>query len=525
MKHLLKSLPGALLAVALGACGGGGSTGDVAPVVATDNGFVQGATEAQVYSYISIPYAAPPVGDLRWKAPAPAAAWSDLRNANTQASSCPQAATPFGVASTNEDCLYLSVHTPKGAGPFPVMVWIHGGAFVTGDSSVAGFYDPSKLVPKGVILVTVNYRLGALGFLAHPELSAEQGGSSGNYGLMDQQAALRWVKTNIANFRGDPANVTLFGESAGGYSVLAQVASPLAAGLFHKAIVQSGAYGLASTPSLASAHTGNPTLKRYTGTTFGTRAACTDQSLACLRGLTVAQILAAQAGGDIGPNIDNKVLKSTLATSFATGDFNRVPVVQGTNTDEYTLLSASRLDLTGNSITHENYMTLINPSALGKTVDQINAQYPRANYLVASDVYDAVYTDAGLACPGRAAAQLLSTRVPTYSYEFNDRNAPMYLLPPATRARWGAYHAAELQYLFPTAPASVTYTADQETLKTQMVNYWTQFAKTSNPNGTGPTWPQYTVATDTFMSLNPGTSAVSTDFSSRHKCAGFWTAS
>lgn len=519
-------MAGAVIAIMLAACGGGGSSVPAAPVdptiVATDKGRVQGVDAAGMLQFLGIPYAAPPVGDLRWKAPASAPAWTDVRSATTYASGCPQAGGAFGAASANEDCLYLNVYTPKGSGPFPVMVWIHGGAFVYGDGGAG--YDPSRLVAQGVAVVTINYRLGAFGFLAHPALTAEQGAGSGNYGLMDQQAALGWIKANIANFGGDPANVTLFGESAGGYSVLAQVASPLAAGLFQKAIVESGAYGLANSATLAAAETGSLNPKRYTGTTFGTRAGCADQSLGCLRGLTVAQILTAQAGGDYAPTIDNKVLTSTLATAFATGNFNKVPVLQGSNTDEYSLLSAATLDAQGVFITDANYLALLAPTAaaLGKTTAEVDAQYPRADYLTAAETFDAVLTDIAFACPGRSAAQLLSSRVTTYSYEFNDRNAPQVLLPPAMRPRWGAYHAAEIQYLFPTPKAGVTYTADQEALKTQMVSYWTQFAKTGSPNGSGPAWPQYTAAGDSYMSLNPGTSAVTADFATRHKCV-FWT--
>jgi para-nitrobenzyl esterase len=516
----LNLLAGALIAIVLAACGGPDNQGP--PLAATDKGLVQGTHTGDMRTFLGIPYAAPPVGDLRWTKPRPAASWSGYRVADTVGNVCPQAGGAFGAASTNEDCLYLNVYAPKGPGPYPVMVWVHGGAFMSGDGGTG--YNASKLVARDVIVVTLNYRLGAFGFLAHPALSAEQDGSSGNYGLMDQQEALRWVKTNIANFGGDPANVTLFGESAGGYSVLAQVASPLAANLFQKAIVQSGAYGLASTASLATAHVGSNTPKRNTGTTFGTRAGCTDQTLACLRTLTATQILAAQAGGDSAPNIDNKVLTGTLAASFASGNFNKVPMLQGSNTDEYSLLSAARLDLAGTLITDANYMALINPPALGKTVAQIDAQYPRANYATAAEVYDAVYTDVAFACPGRTSARLLSSHVPTYSYEFNDRNAPMLYLPVNTRPTWGAYHASEIQYLFPTTRANITYTADQETLKTQMTSYWTQFAKTGNPNGAGPAWPEYTAANDTYMSLNPGISSITADFSARHKCAGFWSA-
>jgi para-nitrobenzyl esterase len=502
----------AAAALALGACGGGG---DKPPVVATDKGLVQGINDPAMFKFLGIPYAAPPVGTLRWKAPAAAAEWNDIRSAATYGSVCPQAGGAFGSASTNEDCLYLNVYTPKGAGPFPVMVWIHGGAFVSGDGGAN--YDPSKLVEQGVAVVTVNYRLGYLGFLAHPALSAEQGGGSGNYGLMDQQAALSWIKSNIANFGGDPANVTIFGESAGGLSVHSQVTSPLAAGLFSKAIVQSGAYNL-STPSLAAAQAGGTALANETG--------CTDQSITCLRALTVDQILARQAGKNIVPSIDNKVLTRTILSAYQTGNFNKVPTIEGSNTDEYSLLSAARMDLVPSvgPITADNYQArvtaLITPT--GKTFAQVDAQYPLANYATPAEAYDSIATDFIFACSGRLAEQLRAANgTAVYAYEFNDQNAPMIYLPPATRPRWGAYHAAEIQYLFPTTRTGVTYTAAQEALKAQMVSYWTQFTKTGTPNGSGPTWPQYTAANDTRMSLNPGTSALTTDFATRHKCA-FW---
>ena len=200
------------------------------------------ARSADMRSYFAIPYAAPPVGDLRWRAPAPAAAWTAPIATTKSAASCVQTGdSPFRVGGDSEDCLYLDVHTPTGAGPFPVMVWIHGGAFNTGTASV--YADPTPLVSKGVIVVGINYRLGAMGFLGHPALR-DADGSVGNYGIMDQQAALRWVQANIAQFGGDPKNVTIFGESAGGFSVMTHLASPLSAGLFNKAIIESGAYGV-----------------------------------------------------------------------------------------------------------------------------------------------------------------------------------------------------------------------------------------------------------------------------------------
>ncbi|MGH2999825.1 MAG: carboxylesterase family protein, partial [Gaiellaceae bacterium] len=222
-------------------------------VVATDNGVVRGAIQDGLRAFRGIPYATPPVGALRWRPPQPHASWKGVRQATEFGSGCPQSLGPFGVPSTDEDCLFLNVYTPPGANPssrLPVMFWIHGGALITGESTD---YDPTALVKRGVIVVTINYRLGLLGFLAHPALSAESPThDSGDYGLMDQQFALGWVKRNIAHFGGNPANVTIFGESAGGLSVRSQLVSPGAKGLFAHAITESGSYA-ETVPTLAQA--------------------------------------------------------------------------------------------------------------------------------------------------------------------------------------------------------------------------------------------------------------------------------
>ncbi|GIZ51451.1 carboxylesterase/lipase family protein [Noviherbaspirillum aridicola] len=514
-----------MAALALSACGsGGGDDGKtalpevVAPdvtVVKTDKGSVKGVESDASLRFLGIPYAAPPTGERRWKAPEPATAWTGTRDASKFGGTCPQAGGAFGGASVNEDCLYLNVYTPKGDGPFPVMVWIHGGAFTSGESNA---YDTSKLVEQGVAVVTLNYRLGALGFLAHPALTAEQG-ASGNYGLMDQQAALKWVKNNIASFRGDPNNITIFGESAGGFSVMSHLASPLAAGLFNKAIIQSGAYSL-NQPPLATAHTA--------GSNYATAAGCTDQSLSCLRGLTVEKILGTSLAS-VSPIVDNRVLTTTVRNAFATGDFNKVPTIEGSNTDEYSLLSAARMDLVPSAgpFTAANYQPRVSQliALSGKSFAEVDAEYPLADYASPAEAYDAIATDMLFACPSRVAARLrTASGTQVYAYEFNDQNAPMIYLPPATRPRWGAYHAAEIQYLFPTTRPGVTYSADQEALKRQMVSYWTRFARTGDPNGTGPAWTPYSSTADTRLSLEPGTSTTTGDFAARHHCA-FWTGS
>ena len=275
-------LTSALRWLAMGCCflaSVAGATGTPSNLVVTEQGAVQGVTTAQGREFLGIPYAAPPVGALRWQPPQPAARRQQTLIADRFANNCPQFGTPFGLQSFNEDCLFLNVYTPRvgsGLRKDPVMVWIHPGAFQFGESND---WDPRKMVDRGVVVVTLNYRLGALGFLAHPALTAEsRDRSSGNYGLMDQQAALRWVRRNIARFGGDANNITLFGESAGGLSVHAHLASPKSKGLFERAIVQSGAYSI-DTPSLTTAEA--------TGLAFGSLVGCATQDAQCLRNVPV----------------------------------------------------------------------------------------------------------------------------------------------------------------------------------------------------------------------------------------------
>jgi para-nitrobenzyl esterase len=422
-------------------------------------------------------------------------------------------AGPFGEASTSEDCLYLNVFTPSGGGFHPVMVWIHGGALVTGESND---YDPTQLVEDGVTVVTINYRLGALGFLAHPAL-ADANGQSGDYGLMDQQAALRWVQRNIASFGGDPRNVTIFGESAGGLSVLSQVASPQAKGLFEKAIAESGSYNLTQT-SLASAETA--------GEAFATEAGCASQTAACLRSLPVSTILADQDASGYTPNINSEVLPQSLGTAFATGDFNRVPIINGTNHDEWRLFVALS-ELEGNPVTAANYQAMIS-STLGvpaTVAAVIAAEYPLIAYPSPSVALGALGTDAIFACPALSIDQSVSKFVPTFAYEFNDENAPENFLPPVSFP-YGAAHATEIQYLMalPTAAFPGTLTAQQQQLAATMKGYWTNFAKRGVPGSFGiPFWPLFNTVTQQMQSLVPPVPQTETDFATTHNCA-FWTA-
>src|SRR5690242_7178565 len=316
--------------------------GSGGPIATTEDGAVLGTTAGTVEEFLGIPYAAPPTGHLRWRPPQPPAEWHGVRDARQFGPSCPQPASPFAPPGPmSEDCLYLNVSTPtlpggdgdhrlprgEGRHGLPVLLWIHGGGLTT---DAGRDYDPAKLAADGVVAVTINYRLGALGFLAHPALASRPGGPAGNYGLMDQQAALRWVRDNIARFGGSPHNVTIAGESAGGLSVLAHMVSAGSRGLFQKAIIQSGSFALNQQP-LATAEAA--------GEAFAAQAGCPDQTAACLRHLPVSDL--------VNPNfieipgvVDGKVLTEPIGTALAAGRFARVPVLNGTNHEEEALFVA-----------------------------------------------------------------------------------------------------------------------------------------------------------------------------------------
>jgi len=510
------ALVAAAPAVSASTLGGHAAASAGGPVVGTANGPVRGLANGTVNEFLGIPYAAPPVGALRWQPPQPAASWSGVRDATQFAPHCPQPPSPFGQASMSEDCLFLNVFTPshhKTGSHNPVMVWIHGGALVTGESND---YLPTKLVEDGVTVVTINYRLGALGFLAHPAL-ADASGQSGDYGLMDQQAALRWVQRNIASFGGNPRNVTIFGESAGGLSVLSQVASPQARGLFERAIVESGSYNLTQA-SLSSAEAA--------GESFAASAGCASQTAACLRNLPVSTILANENTAGYTPNINSGVLPQTLKTAFATGNFNRVPIINGTNRDEWRLFVALS-ELAGDPVTASNYQSMIS-STLGvppAAAAVIAAQYPLSAFPSPSVALGAVGTDAIFTCPALAIDESVSRFVPTFAYEFNDENAPELFLPPVSFP-YGAAHASEIQYLMdlPTVAFPGTLSASQQQLATIMKGYWTNFAERGFPSSSGtPFWPLFNNLTQKMQSLTPPTPQADSDFATTHNCA-FWTA-
>jgi para-nitrobenzyl esterase len=500
------------------------------PLTFTFDGLVRGTvTPAGVREFLGIPYATAPVGNLRWRPPVPHLPWFQPLDATHFANHCPQPASPFGIPSTSEDCLFLNVFTPDSKiGGIrdlrPVMVWIHGGALVTGESND---YDPTAFVKDGVIVVTINYRLGILGFLAHPAFAAEKtdpahdgdvaAGSAGDYGLMDQQLALRWVRDNIIFFGGDPLNVTVFGESAGGLSVFSQLASPSAANLFQKAIIESGAYQQ-TTQTLATAEAA--------GTAFATAAGCSSQTAACLRDLPVDTLLANENPAGYTPNIDGKFLPLSLGTALATGQFHHVPIVQGSNHDEWRLFTALDFDLTIGPIgNNEAAYEAALASLVGPGAPFVAAEYPLASFPSADLAFATAGTDVVFACPAYGADLSMSQFVPLSTYEFNDENAPQDFLPPVTFP-YGAAHASEIQYLF-NLPITVPHpplNAQQLQLSSTMQHYWTNFAKSGTPNGSGlPVWQKFNALEGNFQSLIPPSPMQEATFATNHKCA-FWAA-
>jgi para-nitrobenzyl esterase len=524
---------GAAVAALVVALAGAGPSTDVAaatasppdgPIVETDDGAVRGAATAGGFGFLGVPYAAPPTGHLRWRAPEPVPRWDGVRDTTQFAPSCPQqpgAFTPPGDLS--EDCLYLNVYTPALRTPErgrPVLVWIHGGGLALDG---ARNYDPTQLAAEGTVVVTLNYRLGALGFLAHPALATHPGGPSGNYGLMDQQAALRWVKHNIRDFGGNPHNVTIAGESAGGLSVLAHLVSRGSRGLFDRAIVQSGAFALTQLP-LADAEA------------FGQAFAadpdvdCADQTASCLRDAPVSALVDNFPTAAIPGVVDGKVLTESIGPALAAGRFTRVPVLNGSNhVEELLFVAGLGVAVSGGTfvplmppeVTDANYQQQISRT-LGVSDARaavIAAEYPTSSYPSATVAFSVLVGDANFACPALQVDQWTSARVPTFAYEFNDDAAPPRygVIPVAT-------HTSELPYLvdLPNAPIQVPLTADQQKLAAAMRAAWAGFAATGDPSTPTVAWPSFGDGGQGLSLVTPQPQ-LDDGFASRHHCA-FWAA-
>jgi para-nitrobenzyl esterase len=485
-------------------------------VVQTAAGAVRGVVAADHRLFAGIPYAAPPIGPLRWQPPAPEPAWQGIRDATRPGPRCmqdPRVDLELG-RQTDEDCLTLNVWTPLTNDDHrPVMVWIHGGGFANGSG---GIYVSNGLASRGnIIVVTINYRLGALGFLAHPALGPP--GAVGNYGLSDQQAALRWVRDNIAKFGGDPGKVTVAGESAGAASVCDHLVAPDSAGLFRAAIIQSGP---------CQAEVALPTAEKIS-LDYAAEVGCgqPESAAKCLRAVPVDKLRKPvwyyRIGREelSGPVTGTTVLPVDPITGFIDGRAARVPVLMGSNRDEFTLFVALQY-LRGQGYTTAEYPDLLRDT-FGPNADAVEAHYPLNSYASVPLAYSAAVTDGVFACEADRVADVLSGTEPVYVYEFNDRDAPA---PDALRQLpfpVGASHSLELRYLFDIGNAPPLNPA-QRALADQMVDYWTQFVTSGSPQAAGqPDWPRFDAATGKVLSLQPDGSRVVTTFGQEHQCA-FW---
>ncbi|MGB0906246.1 MAG: carboxylesterase/lipase family protein [Maricaulaceae bacterium] len=520
------------------------SSGDKSsPVIDTPQGPLQGTiSKAGIANFKGIPYAAPPVGDLRWRAPEAPITWTDTRQATEFSPICmqPLDGTEEGIfdiiinglglskvkkfligrvvasmpkPETSEDCLYLNVRTPaldasgESTNALPVMVWIHGGNHQFGSADFS-YYQGDTLPSKGVVLVTINYRLGALGYLAHPALSADDpNGVSGNYGTQDQIAALTWVRDNIASYGGDPKNVTIFGESAGAWSVTEMMASPMAEGLFHKAIGQSGA---------STYHLGQMAENKLGWISGHETGRLLDEALGLdtpdaqtLRNLPADKIVNA-----VTPAIteglhhvqDGHVFPKGVGLALSSGKYNAVPSMFGYNAHESTLFYPSDPQP---SVWGEGF-----PEG-GTRAEQIKAlsiAYPaQAETLV--DLYSLDNADENTRYQGgmdmqgdeifgvnvRLTARINEAKnMPSYLYSFNR-------VGPSEKQTVGAFHSAELPFVFDTHEKIMGYSKEDEALTEQMTSYWTNFAKTGNPNGEGlPNWPAHQGENWMMLEANTG---------------------
>lgn len=468
-----------------------------------DSGSISGLQEDGIWTYLGIPYAAPPVGELRWKEPQPVQAWEDVRPCTEYGPSCPQppwtyefSQAEMAVGEQSEDCLYLNVWTPVQSPDerLPVMLWIHGGAFLLGSGSQT-LYNGHNLAEKDVVVVTINYRLNTLGFMAHPMLSEESpNGVSGNYGLLDQIAALQWVQNNIAAFGGDPDLVTIFGQSAGGASVCDLMVSPLAAGLFDHAIVQSGGFLSMGLP----VNDDGDTLKlaERQGVKISKELDCENEEdvLACLREKTPQELMDAlnetSAGelgfASIGPNIDGYVIPDNPPEMFAAGEQASVPLLIGTNANEGAYFAQD--------MTLEQYRMMMS-FVYGEYGDEVLALYPAQADDQVKAAFTVLLTEMLFASPSKfAAASMADVNSPAYLYKFTQLPKDPLLQP------MGPFHGYEVAFVFGNLNGMAG--PDDTDLSESMMNYWVDFAATGDPNGGEELeWPAYSLQTDEYQDL------------------------
>ncbi len=470
----------------------------VAAPVQTDAGLLDGMHDGALSVYKGVPFAAPPVGDLRWREPRPVAHWAGVRHADTFSPVCMQDGTSVPgqpVETDSEDCLYLNVWAPTAAAKLPVMVWIPGGGFSQESGSIP-LYWGDALAKKGVILVTINYRVGPFGFFAHPELTKESAhDASGNYGLMDQVAALKWVQRNIAGFGGDPSRVTIWGQSAGSMSVNLLMASPLAHGLFQRAIGESGGVFIppSATPFRDSWFpAGNEQLGAKTGAALGAN------SIAALRAVPADKILKSANGIANHPIIDGYVLPKEPYDIFTAARQNDVPILIGSNADE------GKPMIAGVTVKSATYASDIR-GMFGALPDDFLDAYPHDTDATARDARANVERDLRFGWDTLTWARMQARTGSGKVFYYYFAHLPPY--PAASPfAAWGAGHWSELPYTFGHLDQQQwAWTATDRALSDAMTTYWTSFAKTGDPNGDGlPQWPAFTTGEPRAMHFDDG---------------------
>ncbi|MEV4250001.1 carboxylesterase family protein [Streptosporangium canum] len=486
-----------------------------APVAVTESGKVRGTDQDGIRRFRGLPYAAPPIGELRWQPPQSASSWTGTRDATKTGPACLQPQAPDMPDGTpqSEDCLTLEVTTPARPGKGrPVMVWVPGGGFITGAGSI---YDPARLVRAGdIVVVTVNYRLGVFGFFAHPEL-----GEASDFGLQDQVAVLRWVRANIAAFGGDPGKVTLAGASAGAMSTCSLMTSPAARGLFHRAIVQSGSCRTShpagamgkGMPAISSWHPIDAI--RGAGQALAGQLDCAD--VACLRRKSAGELLPYTAqfpllayGTSLVPQEPAKV--------FVAGKQMAIPLLQGNARDEHVEFT---LGLYPQGITARQYPAMLK-TAFASATPQVERRYPARRFASPTAATSRVFSDSGWICPSWKSGREHARKASTYAYVFADPSAPTPSGSPLpAHVRPATAHGAETFYLF-DFPDSPQLSTAQQRLADRLVGYWTRFVRTGDPNGAGSTrWPRLGAA-DQALKLAPE-ALRPINMNSAHHC-GLW---